>query len=638
VGKSPLDREIHFEIHALLDDRWSIYSSAGNRDRALDQANALLATRQYDAVKVTREGFKPGQEDVIFEESGQGRVQKKITITPVETAPLCKKSADYYGFESRKTIGRLLRKYLDENSITALELLHCAGHLKWLIRNETLLNQAVQNIARVQSKESGEKPHVRIDELHKMAGRISKRADKAADVEKYYLVLKEHGLEAVYNAVNDGAPAKNHEFLIRAAIAARVGDANDWERKLDHAITLAEAPSGNSAFAYMDEVIAEILDGAAAVTEVLGYQKNLGESLQTLVRLSGGSYTAQKRAGACLERLNAVRARRDMPYTRSVMLNRVEREVGGINPLTREGQGTEEEAFRGLMADMVQNRAIADGGGGLSEAATLRAKTVFHDGVSDQSSDKAIEDTLGLLPTKAAKFGYLIDLCGTDFGTKNQGYIVNRLAELLKTMKSATDLVHRGAKISDVIVAAADIRDRLLSTGLPDEWRLRFARHIYNLLAEYQGAAGETGGKTSKQVSEKAKPESPQMNEPTKPDQDGDLSRKLFAAGDYIFHEGDDGDEAYLIKSGQVEISRRSGDREIAIAKADKGSIIGEMALVDSKPRMASAKALKKTELVAIPKKDLEMRLARLGKTDPVMRRLVGQFVERMRKHPIIEQ
>ncbi|MEE8393121.1 MAG: cyclic nucleotide-binding domain-containing protein [Rhodospirillales bacterium] len=625
MGRSPLDRDIHFEIHACLDERWTIHSSSRIRDRAVEQARALLATKQFDGVKVTREGGKSDEEDVIFQEGG-ARAKKKITVSPVEDAPNCKKLADFYGFPARKTIGRLLRKYLDENAIMAIELLHNHGQLKWFSRNETLINQAVQCVARIRARETGEKQHICVDWLYDMFGGMVKRAEKIGDTEDYYLVLKEKGMDALIKRVKKkGVPEKNRDFVIRAALAAYVSDAREWESKLELIVGLAEQDPADKAFAYLDEVIAEIFDGASAIKDVLGFQRNLCQSLQTLVRLSAGSYEPLKRAGACLERLNAVRIHYEMPCTQEVILDRVEREVGGINPLTREGQESEEAAFKKLMVVLVDNNVISYGGGGLGEAATLRAKVVFSDGYTDQSSEKAIDDTLKLLPSKSAKFGYLVDLSATGFGVKNQSLVVSRLAAVVDSMKSASDLVHPGASDAEVITAAAGVRDRLLSTKLPDEWRLRFARKIYNLLAQFTGAA-------------KAPPKAD-----TRPTQKADAangrpSNKTFDGGEYVFLEGEAGEEAYLIKSGQVEISRKSGDQDIVIAKAGPGSIIGEMALIDSKTRMASVKALKKTVLAVIPKKDLKDRLDKLKKFDPVLRSMMDLLVKRMREHPIIEQ
>jgi CRP-like cAMP-binding protein len=67
------------------------------------------------------------------------------------------------------------------------------------------------------------------------------------------------------------------------------------------------------------------------------------------------------------------------------------------------------------------------------------------------------------------------------------------------------------------------------------------------------------------------------------------------------------------------------------IAHVGQGAIIGEMALIDSEPRMATARAASKTSVTVIPSKELEIRMERLAKFDPVPRRLVGMMVQRMR-------
>ena len=55
------------------------------------------------------------------------------------------------------------------------------------------------------------------------------------------------------------------------------------------------------------------------------------------------------------------------------------------------------------------------------------------------------------------------------------------------------------------------------------------------------------------------------------------------------------------------------------------------MALIDDQPRMASAKAVEAVEATVIPKDGFKQRLARLQTIDPVMKRLLEVFVERIR-------
>jgi CRP/FNR family transcriptional regulator, cyclic AMP receptor protein len=70
-------------------------------------------------------------------------------------------------------------------------------------------------------------------------------------------------------------------------------------------------------------------------------------------------------------------------------------------------------------------------------------------------------------------------------------------------------------------------------------------------------------------------------------------------AGGVIFREGEQADELFVIKSGYVRI--QIGNRMKTDLTAD--DIFGEMALIDSEPRSATAVALTDVELVPISEK-----------------------------------
>jgi CRP/FNR family cyclic AMP-dependent transcriptional regulator len=78
-----------------------------------------------------------------------------------------------------------------------------------------------------------------------------------------------------------------------------------------------------------------------------------------------------------------------------------------------------------------------------------------------------------------------------------------------------------------------------------------------------------------------------------------DIETRRIRAGDVIFREGDKAEELFVIKSGHVRI--QVGNRTMADLAAD--NIFGEMALIDSEPRSATAVAITDVELVPVSEK-----------------------------------
>jgi len=75
---------------------------------------------------------------------------------------------------------------------------------------------------------------------------------------------------------------------------------------------------------------------------------------------------------------------------------------------------------------------------------------------------------------------------------------------------------------------------------------------------------------------------------------------KSYAAGEELFHEGDQADGLYLIQSGSVTVSRVIGGREVVLFYVAAGNYVGEMSLVSGEPRYATVRAAVATEAVLI--------------------------------------
>lgn len=85
-------------------------------------------------------------------------------------------------------------------------------------------------------------------------------------------------------------------------------------------------------------------------------------------------------------------------------------------------------------------------------------------------------------------------------------------------------------------------------------------------------------------------------------------SKKIFKDS-YLFRDGDSPDFMYIVKSGQLAITKTKGTAEIVLAEIKAGAMVGEMAIFDKKPRSANVKALKDSEVIALPYETLNQQL-----------------------------
>lgn len=108
------------------------------------------------------------------------------------------------------------------------------------------------------------------------------------------------------------------------------------------------------------------------------------------------------------------------------------------------------------------------------------------------------------------------------------------------------------------------------------------------------------------------------------------LDRKVLASGTIIFREGEEGDRAYLVQEGTVEILRTRPDgTTIVLGEVGRGGIFGEMALVDNKPRMAMARARTAVTLTVVTRDKFKEKL---DAADPFVRALLKIFVNNIRQ------
>jgi CRP-like cAMP-binding protein len=73
-----------------------------------------------------------------------------------------------------------------------------------------------------------------------------------------------------------------------------------------------------------------------------------------------------------------------------------------------------------------------------------------------------------------------------------------------------------------------------------------------------------------------------------------------FKAGDTIITEGEQGDTAYFIVTGSVEVSIGQGAKARPLGVLQTGEVFGEMSLIEPGPRSATIKAVTDTRCLVI--------------------------------------
>ncbi len=106
-----------------------------------------------------------------------------------------------------------------------------------------------------------------------------------------------------------------------------------------------------------------------------------------------------------------------------------------------------------------------------------------------------------------------------------------------------------------------------------------------------------------------------------------DVFTRTYPKDTMIFAEGQTGQEMYILQKGQVKISKIVGDKEVLLAILKPGDIFGEMSLIESKPRSASADAYEEAVLLAVNRANFQ----RMVTTQPqIITRLTTLLAERI--------
>ena len=120
------------------------------------------------------------------------------------------------------------------------------------------------------------------------------------------------------------------------------------------------------------------------------------------------------------------------------------------------------------------------------------------------------------------------------------------------------------------------------------------------------------------------------LNEQERRDLAAHAQTRTFAPNEPIFRFGEPGSSMMGVVAGTVRISLPAGmDKHLILAELPAGEFFGEIALLDGKPRSASATALTKCELLVLERRDV---LPFLERSPTACLNLMQLLCERIRR------
>lgn len=373
-----MGRQIHYEVFRRVGAKggWTMHEVTSTRELAITMAQELMASEKATGVKVVKETYNDDTGDYltlkIFEE-GHNQVKVEPAQEDAPHALPCFKPDDLYSYHARATMSRLLGDYLARNKITITELIHRADMLEKLEATGTLYQHAIQKIAVAQAASTTTPVQQIVKSLNELTTQAFNRVYRDQRKGLFPDPRPEQFAELAVKLYGQGDAA----YIFNAALAHHLKEAQGWDEKVLMLITImGSAPKEDGprklVLSSVDAILAEILNGSAALHELMGRSENLAGALNNLVALFLGKAPEDAKSG--LAALTQNFAADSLPEARTAVANRIVAEFKSNKRLCPDSMVDELKALRSIA-----NRIVMGVGKYLSHedlvaAFTLRSK------------------------------------------------------------------------------------------------------------------------------------------------------------------------------------------------------------------------------------------------------------------------
>lgn len=233
---------------------------------------------------------------------------------------------------------------------------------------------------------------------------------------------------------------------------------------------------------------------------------------------------------------------------------------------------------------------VAEEGGNILVPGDFFGVVATMSGHSHIETAQAVEDVT-LITVQTHQYGYLIE--------KNTPVAMKIIHSFSKRVRYLDEALTR---LTFKNTAAID-EEHLFDVG---EYYVKQNSYNHAYFAYYQYVKGLPQGENAAKAKARLTKIKPYAKNVIIPKENSGDFNRTYPGDAMIFCEGQTGDELYIIQRGQVKITKIVDNNEVLLALLKPGDIFGEMALLENKPRSASAITHEECIMLAINRANFE--------------------------------
>lgn len=457
---------VHYEVLGQRGTAWTILAVIDDQEKAL--AKAREAQASYRAVKVMRERFdkasntyRSGQ---IFFSGAQAKPSKFDNDMP----SICWKTEDFYSYEGRRAINRLLRKELTEWGLTATELIHSPDMVQRLQDNGTSVQRAVQQTAIVQIRETGQGVQERIKQIYELIEKGSRILRKDAPD---FPEITGDNIDSLVGTIDS---KESRSYLLHGALAKYLSGCRDFNDKLTRVIGLIRADHPAWVHEVADNFVAELLSIGKVLPVLIGKRDSLKEEMMAAAELASGQASPEDRRFTPDARMvNRLIAANKMPKTQQSLTRYLSESMSGARRLVEGTVVEEASAVSELAACLKRPDGTWIGEITMVEAIGKRCARWLH--------PEAISELLAGAQDPEQKFERLMTLSRHVFGNSNKRKLGEFLMPIISSPQGEVFLTLEGGTVTAKLKRLRVMQDQVLQCGLQEMHSKKIAEKLDEL-------------------------------------------------------------------------------------------------------------------------------------------------------------